>query len=118
MLSKYLGSPNGEWGIQKDRRRGHCTAFHQINEINDQFLSTFNGKGRNEHGALGDRCVANLDSQAFATGFGGRWRAVGIAIGRLRNNIVKSSWRFWVRLEQLRVRTNVARGKNPQLLPR
>ena len=71
--------------------------------------------------------MAEADSNVSATALkalavldliGEQRRPLSVAIGRLRNNIIKSSWRFWVRLEQLRVRANVARGKNPQLLPR
>ena len=82
MLSEYLGGANGERGIQKDRRRGHITALHQVNEIDDQFLGAFDGEGRNEHRALGGGGVANLGGETLASRQRGRRWAVDVAVGR------------------------------------
>ena len=76
MLPKYLGGSNGKWRVEKNRGRRHFAAFHQINEVGDQFLSAFHCKGRNEEGAPGNGRVTNLGGQALASRLGRCWRAI------------------------------------------
>jgi len=76
MLPKHFGCMNGKRGVQKDRRRRHFAALHQIDEVDDQLLGALDGKGRDEQGAFCLSCVADLDGETLTACLGCRGWAI------------------------------------------
>ncbi len=70
MLAEHFGGANGERRIEKDRRRRHLAALHQIDQIDDQFLGALDREGRNEQRAAGGVGVAHLGGEMLAPRFG------------------------------------------------
>ena len=66
MLPEHFGGANGERRIEKDRRRRHLAALHQVDQIDDQLLGALDREGRNEQRAVGGVRVANLGGEMLA----------------------------------------------------
>jgi hypothetical protein len=95
-------------GVEKDRRRRHVAAFHQVDEIDDQFLGALDRESGDEQGAFRACGVAHLGCETLAALLRRRCRANPVAIGRFRNQIVEIRRRLRVGLEQFRVGADIA----------
>ena len=82
--------------------------FHQIDEIDDQFLGAFNRESGDEQGAFCRRGVPDLDGETLTALLRRRRHANPVAIGRFRNDIVEPRGRLRIRLKQLGVGTDIA----------
>ena len=116
MLAEHFGGANGERRIEKDRRRRDLAAFHQVDQIDDQFLRALDREGRNEQRAAGGMGGANLGGEMAAPRFAGDRRTILVAIGRFANHIVQAGRRLRIGLQQLGVGTEIAGGEHAQRL--
>ena len=116
MLAKHLGGADRERRIEKDRRSRDFAAFHQVDQVDDQFLGALDREGRNQQRALAGRGVADLARPAARGALRRDRRAVAVAIGRFRNDVVEAGGRFGIGLEQLGVGADIAGGEHAQRL--
>jgi hypothetical protein len=117
MLAEHLRRANGQRRIKKDWRGRYVTAVHQIDEVDDQLLRPLDCKCRNKKRAACRMGIAHFGGEMLATRFPGHGRAIIVAICRLGYNVVEARRRFWFRLKQLCIGTNISRCQNKQRLP-
>ena len=117
-VAENFGGADGERRIEKDRRRRHFAALHQIDKIDDQFLGAFDREGRDEQRALA-ACASRTSAASCARRALARdRRPVSVAVGGFGDDIVESRRRFRIGLQQLGVGADIAGGENAQRFPR
>jgi hypothetical protein len=67
VLSKHLGRMNRQRRIEKYRRSRDVAVFHQIDQVDNQFLGALDRKGGDQQHAFCRRCMDRTPGQALAT---------------------------------------------------
>src|SRR3954447_9835318 len=82
VLAENFGGAYCERRIEKNRCGWNLAALHQIDQIDDQFLSTLHGEGGDEQRAFSRSGVTDFCGQACAACIGCDRRSHSVAIGR------------------------------------
>ena len=81
MSAKYFRRADRQGRVEKDRRGRDLAALHQVDQIDNQFLGSLHGEGRNKHRALRCGGIAHLAGKVGAPVGGRGRRAIAVAIG-------------------------------------
>ena len=84
VLAEHLGGADRQWRIEKNRSARNVAAFHQVDQVDDEFLSALDCKGWNQQRALAGCGVADFIGETHAAFTRRRSRPLPVAVGRFR----------------------------------
>ena len=114
MAGEDARGPTGKRRIDVDRDLRQLALGHQPREVDDQLLRALHREGRDQQRAVRMDRGPDLVAQCRAAGLVGCLGPVGVAVGRLADDIVEIARRLGIGMQQLEVGADVAGEQQPQ----